>query len=81
MVRRPAGLICPLSSGAGQVQPMGGKGWFCFLLCPFFHHWLERFLAGLLRGAACRPPHQRVFLEATVALHTAKSPSLQRTQH
>ncbi|MXQ82322.1 hypothetical protein E5288_WYG010981 [Bos mutus] len=25
--------------------------------------------------------HMRFFLEATVALHTAKSPSLQRTQH
>ena len=45
-MRRPAGLVCLLSSGAGQVQPMGGKGWFCFHSSC---HWLERFPAGLLR--------------------------------
>lgn len=62
MVRRPVGLVCLVSSGAGQVQPMGSKGWFCFLLCLFLSP-----LAGKVPGraaqggAACCPPHQRFF--------------------
>ena len=48
-MRRPAELICPLSSGAGEVQPVGSKGWFCFLLCLFLSP-----LAGKVPGRAAQ---------------------------